>query len=199
MCRGVRGAQPSVCSIPATWRSLWRRSRRSRLSTTSWWQRKSWRRKLHFWESWEKHLLSWKVSHAGALYFLCRKQLFTLVDSLLCVHQFLSENLESVSDLFSHKWVRWSLSVVRKFKVQLQLKAFNIQRPICLFMGPHLLCPLLSDADQFPGLQSKMRVVLRVEVEAVKFLKEEPHRLDALLKRCKTINDTLTTMRKYEL
>lgn len=57
---------------------------------------------------------------------------------------------------------------------------------------------LLSLADQFPGLQSKMRVVLRVEVEAVKFLKEEPHRLDALLKRCKTITDTLTTMRKYE-
>lgn len=57
---------------------------------------------------------------------------------------------------------------------------------------------LLSPADQFPGLQSKMRVVLRVEVEAVKFLKEEPHRLDALLKRCKTITDTLTTMRKYE-
>lgn len=57
---------------------------------------------------------------------------------------------------------------------------------------------LLPPADQFPGLQSKMRVVLRVEVEAVKFLKEEPHRLDALLKRCKTITDTLATMRKYE-
>lgn len=53
-------------------------------------------------------------------------------------------------------------------------------------------------SDQFPSLQSKMRVVLRVEVEAVKFLKEEPHRLDALLKRCKTITDTLTAMRKYE-
>ncbi|MEQ2177420.1 hypothetical protein GOODEAATRI_003403, partial [Goodea atripinnis] len=52
--------------------------------------------------------------------------------------------------------------------------------------------------NQFPSLQSKMRVVLRVEVEAVKFLKEEPHRLDALLKRCKTITDTLTLMRKYE-
>ncbi|XP_070837043.1 SRC kinase signaling inhibitor 1 isoform X7 [Chaetodon trifascialis] len=50
--------------------------------------------------------------------------------------------------------------------------------------------------NQFPGLQSKMRVVLRVEVEAVKFLKEEPHRLDALLKRCKTITDTLATMRR---
>lgn len=55
---------------------------------------------------------------------------------------------------------------------------------------------LLFTADQFPSLQSKMRVVLRVEVEAVKFLKEEPHRLDALLKRCKTITDTLATMRK---
>uniref|UniRef100_A0A8C5F556 SRC kinase signaling inhibitor 1a n=1 Tax=Gadus morhua TaxID=8049 RepID=A0A8C5F556_GADMO len=50
--------------------------------------------------------------------------------------------------------------------------------------------------NQFPGLQSKMRVVLRVEVEAVKFLKEEPHRLDALLKRCKTMTDTLANMRK---
>uniref|UniRef100_A0A8C2ZB63 SRC kinase signaling inhibitor 1 n=1 Tax=Cyclopterus lumpus TaxID=8103 RepID=A0A8C2ZB63_CYCLU len=50
--------------------------------------------------------------------------------------------------------------------------------------------------NQFPGLQSKMRVVLRVEVEAVKFLKEEPHRLDALLKRCKTVTDTLATIRK---
>lgn len=68
----------------------------------------------------------------------------------------------------------------------------NHKRPI--FCVTHLLPP----ADQFPGLQSKMRVVLRVEVEAVKFLKEEPHRLDALLKRCKTITDTLTTMRKYE-
>lgn len=42
-------------------------------------------------------------------------------------------------------------------------------------------------------------MVLRVEVEAVKFLKEEPHRLDALLKRCKTITDTLATMRKYDI
>ncbi|XP_031426447.1 SRC kinase signaling inhibitor 1 isoform X2 [Clupea harengus] len=50
--------------------------------------------------------------------------------------------------------------------------------------------------NQFPGLQSKMRVVLRVEVEAVKFLKEEPHRLDALLKRCRTITDTLTGLRR---
>ncbi|XP_055746835.1 SRC kinase signaling inhibitor 1-like isoform X4 [Salvelinus fontinalis] len=50
--------------------------------------------------------------------------------------------------------------------------------------------------NQFPSLQSKMRVVLRVEVEAVKFLKEEPHRLDSLLKRCNTMTDTLTTLRR---
>ncbi|XP_053349511.1 SRC kinase signaling inhibitor 1 isoform X1 [Clarias gariepinus] len=50
--------------------------------------------------------------------------------------------------------------------------------------------------DQFPTLQSKMRVVLRVEVEAVKFLKEEPLRLDALLKRCRNITDTLALLRR---
>ncbi|XP_063314890.1 SRC kinase signaling inhibitor 1 isoform X3 [Pelobates fuscus] len=49
---------------------------------------------------------------------------------------------------------------------------------------------------KFPSLQSKMRVVLRVEVEAVKFLKEEPHRLDGLLKRCKAVTDTLAQIRK---
>lgn len=53
-------------------------------------------------------------------------------------------------------------------------------------------------ADQFPSLQSKMRVVLRVEVEAVKFLKEEPQRLDALLKRCNTVTDALSTLRRYQ-
>lgn len=41
-----------------------------------------------------------------------------------------------------------------------------------------------------------MRVVLRVEVEAVKFLKEEPHRLEALLQRCNNIRDTLGTLRR---
>ncbi|XP_028826716.1 SRC kinase signaling inhibitor 1 isoform X3 [Denticeps clupeoides] len=50
--------------------------------------------------------------------------------------------------------------------------------------------------NQFPSLQSKMRVVLRVEVEAVKFLKEEPLRLDALLKRCRSITDTLSALRR---
>ncbi|XP_054624100.1 SRC kinase signaling inhibitor 1-like isoform X2 [Dunckerocampus dactyliophorus] len=51
--------------------------------------------------------------------------------------------------------------------------------------------------NQFPGLQSRMRVVLRVEVEAVKFLKEEPHRLEALLKRCNSVSDTLSALRRY--
>ncbi|XP_059381091.1 SRC kinase signaling inhibitor 1-like isoform X1 [Carassius carassius] len=50
--------------------------------------------------------------------------------------------------------------------------------------------------NQFPTLQSKMRVVLRVEVEAVKFLKEEPLRLDALLKRCRNITNTLALLRR---
>ncbi|KAK2501540.1 hypothetical protein MC885_001837 [Smutsia gigantea] len=51
-------------------------------------------------------------------------------------------------------------------------------------------------AAHFPGLQSKMRVVLRVEVEAVKFLKEEPQRLDGLLKRCRGVTDTLAQIRR---
>lgn len=60
----------------------------------------------------------------------------------------------------------------------------------------HLTSFFVLLADQFPSLQSKMRVVLRVEVEAVKFLKEEPHRLDALLKRCNTMTDALSTLRR---
>ncbi|XP_041087279.1 SRC kinase signaling inhibitor 1-like [Polyodon spathula] len=55
---------------------------------------------------------------------------------------------------------------------------------------------LMELKSQFPSLQSKMRVVLRVEVEAVKFLKEEPQRLDVLLKRCKSVMDTLTNLRR---
>nr|XP_033787258.1 sickle tail protein homolog isoform X4 [Geotrypetes seraphini] len=49
---------------------------------------------------------------------------------------------------------------------------------------------------EFPPLQNKMRAVLRVEVEAVKFLKEEPHKLDSLLKRIRSMTDVLTTLRR---
>lgn len=35
-------------------------------------------------------------------------------------------------------------------------------------------------------------------MEAVKFLKEEPHRLDALLKRCNTMTDALSMLRRYQ-
>uniref|UniRef100_A0A4W3GUQ1 KIAA1217 n=1 Tax=Callorhinchus milii TaxID=7868 RepID=A0A4W3GUQ1_CALMI len=48
----------------------------------------------------------------------------------------------------------------------------------------------------FPPLQNKMRAVLRVEVEAVKFLKEEPHKLESLLKRVKSMTDLLTGLRR---
>ncbi|KAJ6658228.1 hypothetical protein lerEdw1_001495 [Lerista edwardsae] len=58
------------------------------------------------------------------------------------------------------------------------------------------LMELKDQFANFPSLQSKMRVVLRVEVEAVKFLKEEPHRLDGLFKRCKAVTDTLAQVRK---
>ncbi|KAK1795413.1 hypothetical protein P4O66_010586 [Electrophorus voltai] len=49
---------------------------------------------------------------------------------------------------------------------------------------------------EFPGLQARMRAVLRVEVEAVKFLKEEPHKLDSMLKRVKALTDALSTLRR---
>lgn len=66
---------------------------------------------------------------------------------------------------------------------------------------PPLSCSPLGSllpvpSAHFPGLQSKMRVVLRVEVEAVKFLKEEPQRLDGLLKRCRGVTDMLAQIRR---
>ncbi|XP_022622811.1 sickle tail protein homolog isoform X6 [Seriola dumerili] len=50
---------------------------------------------------------------------------------------------------------------------------------------------------EFPALQTRMRAVLRVEVEAVKFLKEEPHKLDSMLKRVKSLTDTLSSLRRH--
>ncbi|XP_028290819.1 sickle tail protein homolog isoform X4 [Gouania willdenowi] len=50
---------------------------------------------------------------------------------------------------------------------------------------------------EFPALQTRMRAVLRVEVEAVKFLKEEPHKLDTMLKRVKSLTDSLSSLRRF--
>ncbi|KAF7667348.1 hypothetical protein LDENG_00065180 [Lucifuga dentata] len=50
---------------------------------------------------------------------------------------------------------------------------------------------------EFPALQTRMRAVLRVEVEAVKFLKEEPHKLDSMLKRVKSLTETLSSLRRW--
>ncbi|XP_063075129.1 sickle tail protein homolog isoform X3 [Engraulis encrasicolus] len=50
---------------------------------------------------------------------------------------------------------------------------------------------------EFPALQTKMRSVLRVEVEAVRFLKEEPHKMDSMLKRVKALTETLSCLRRY--
>ncbi|XP_037386964.1 sickle tail protein homolog isoform X1 [Pygocentrus nattereri] len=49
---------------------------------------------------------------------------------------------------------------------------------------------------EFPELQLKMRSVLRVEVEAVRFLKEEPHKMDSMLKRVKALTETLGSLRR---
>ncbi|XP_037693788.1 sickle tail protein homolog isoform X7 [Choloepus didactylus] len=50
---------------------------------------------------------------------------------------------------------------------------------------------------EFPTLQNKMRAVLRIEVEAVRFLKEEPHKLESLLKRVRGLTDVLTVLRRH--
>ncbi|XP_012392609.1 sickle tail protein homolog isoform X10 [Orcinus orca] len=50
---------------------------------------------------------------------------------------------------------------------------------------------------EFPTLQNKMRAILRIEVEAVRFLKEEPHRLDSLLQRVRGMTDALTMLRRH--
>ncbi|XP_073912623.1 sickle tail protein homolog isoform X18 [Castor canadensis] len=50
---------------------------------------------------------------------------------------------------------------------------------------------------EFPTLQNKMRAVLRIEVEAVRFLKEEPYKLDSLLKRVRGMTDVLTMLRRH--
>ncbi|NXU37879.1 SKT protein, partial [Drymodes brunneopygia] len=50
---------------------------------------------------------------------------------------------------------------------------------------------------EFPMLQNKMRAILRIEVEAVRFLKEEPHKLDSLLKRVRSMTDVLTMLRRH--
>ncbi|KAM9575451.1 sickle tail protein homolog isoform 5-T5 [Guaruba guarouba] len=50
---------------------------------------------------------------------------------------------------------------------------------------------------EFPTLQNKMRAILRIEVEAVRFLKEEPHKLDSLLKRVRSMTDILTVLRRH--
>lgn len=44
-----------------------------------------------------------------------------------------------------------------------------------------------------------MRAILRIEVEAVRFLKEEPHKLDSLLKRVRSMTDVLTMLRRWFL
>ncbi|KAM9459312.1 sickle tail protein homolog isoform 10-T10 [Salvelinus alpinus] len=49
---------------------------------------------------------------------------------------------------------------------------------------------------EFPSLHGKMRTVLRVEVEAVRFLKKEPHKMDSMLKRVKALTEALSGLRR---
>ncbi|XP_077413317.1 sickle tail protein isoform X2 [Vanacampus margaritifer] len=49
---------------------------------------------------------------------------------------------------------------------------------------------------EFPELQVKMRSVLRLEMDAVRFLKEEPHKMDYMLKRVKALTEALSSLRR---
>ncbi|XP_061550401.1 sickle tail protein homolog isoform X2 [Phycodurus eques] len=49
---------------------------------------------------------------------------------------------------------------------------------------------------EFPELQVKMRSVLRLEMDAVRFLKEEPHKMDYMLKRVKALTEGLSSLRR---
>ncbi|XP_049603154.1 sickle tail protein homolog isoform X2 [Syngnathus scovelli] len=49
---------------------------------------------------------------------------------------------------------------------------------------------------EFPELQVKMRSVLRLEIDAVRFLKEEPHKMDWMLKRVKALTEALSSLRR---
>ncbi|KAM6948195.1 uncharacterized protein FYW47_016143 [Aplochiton taeniatus] len=49
---------------------------------------------------------------------------------------------------------------------------------------------------EFPELQTKMRTVLKVEVEAVRFLKDEPQKMDVILKRVKALTEALSSLRR---
>jgi len=51
----------------------------------------------------------------------------------------------------------------------------------------------------FPELQMKMRSVLRLEMEAVRFLKEEPHKMDSMLKRVKALTEALSGLRRCSI
>ncbi|XP_029309286.1 sickle tail protein homolog [Cottoperca gobio] len=50
--------------------------------------------------------------------------------------------------------------------------------------------------SEFPELRVKLRSALRLEVEAVRFMKEEPHKMDSMLKRVKALTEALSGLRR---
>ncbi|TRY99662.1 hypothetical protein DNTS_027987 [Danionella cerebrum] len=86
------------------------------------------------------------------------------------------------------------LSMEEKLLLQLGFwRTFGVVNPadVNLFMPS-----LGGGVCEFPVLQLKMRGVLRVEVEAVRFLKDEPHKMDSMLKRVKALTDILSGLRR---
>ncbi|XP_024124481.1 sickle tail protein homolog isoform X1 [Oryzias melastigma] len=50
--------------------------------------------------------------------------------------------------------------------------------------------------NEFPELQRKLQSALTLEVEAVRFLKEEPQKMDSMLKRVRALTETLSSLRR---
>ncbi|XP_070583308.1 sickle tail protein homolog isoform X3 [Erythrolamprus reginae] len=97
-----------------------------------------------------------------------------------------------------------SLSELERFVEDLKKESLTSNRTVTLkdvedgaFLLRQVGEAVATLKGEFPTLQNKMRAVLRIEVEAVRFLKEEPHKLDLLLKRVRSMTEILTTLRRH--
>ncbi|XP_046732268.1 sickle tail protein homolog isoform X2 [Silurus meridionalis] len=94
------------------------------------------------------------------------------------------------------------LSELEQHVEQLKRNSGSAQRPVTMWDVEDGAVNLRKVGEtlatlkgEFPGLQSRMHGVLRMEVEAVRFLKEEPQKMDNMLKRVKALTETLSCLR----
>ncbi|XP_060761580.1 sickle tail protein homolog isoform X2 [Neoarius graeffei] len=94
------------------------------------------------------------------------------------------------------------LGDLEKHVEQMKRKSSSAQRPVTLqdvedgAVNLRKVGKTLATLKgEFPALQSRMHTVLRMEVEAVRFLKEEPQKMDNMLKRVQALTETLNCLR----